>query len=85
MINQPVKVTKLPEQGVVVVTIKNEDPYSLRPFQTYALVDVGGDGEAIVENTSVATAIQSHEGLVRALRNGSGYSDALPPDLAVDG
>jgi hypothetical protein len=67
MINQPVKVTKLPEQGVVVVTIKNDDPYSLRPFQTYALVDLGGDGEAVVDNTTVSAAIQAHEALVHAL------------------
>jgi hypothetical protein len=35
MIAQPLKITPLPEQGVVVVTAKFDDPYSLRPFRSY--------------------------------------------------
>jgi hypothetical protein len=59
-----VKSTALPAKGLVIMTTRRADPYSLRPFQTFAL-DTNGVTYSVADFATSAAALLRHEQLER--------------------
>jgi hypothetical protein len=63
---EPIKQTKL--DHVVVVTVRNDDPFSLRPFRTFVLDSSTGLASDVADFTTLAAALAAHHALVRGPR-----------------
>lgn len=52
---------------VTVTTVKRDDPFSIYPYETRAVDDVGVTIAEVFHNSCFTTAMQSHKALVHAL------------------